>query len=91
VSIVFFLLYFDAGGSVRGCMCMYTQTHTHIAHEVLDVSPGVEMRHLEGLKNPDGRHILIRICMQNTHVYIYARFRDEILTKCFFSLTYFSF
>jgi len=29
-------------------------THTHTAHRALDVSPGVDTRHLEGPKNPDG-------------------------------------
>ena len=39
------------GGSVRGCMCVYTHTHTHAAHRVtvlqVDVSPGVGTRFLE--------------------------------------------
>ena len=33
-----------------------THTHTHIAHGVLDASPGVGTRHLEGPKNPDGQN-----------------------------------
>jgi len=38
------------------------------------------MRHLEGLKNPDGLNLgYIRICVQITHVYAYAKRRDEIL------------
>jgi hypothetical protein len=36
------------------------------------------------------RQICIRICVQSTHVYIYARRRDEIQI-CFFPLTCFSF
>ena len=46
-SVIVCLVNFDAGGSVRGCMCVYTHTHTHTAHGVLDVSPGVRTRHLE--------------------------------------------
>jgi len=62
---------FNAGGSVSGCMYVYSHTHTHTAqmgHS--DVSPGVGMRHLEGPKNPDGLHL---------GMYVYARRRDEIL------------
>jgi len=73
---------FNAGGSVYGCVCVYTHTHTHTAQMgYLDVSPGVGMRQLEGPKNPDGlnRHTYIRICVQSTHVYKYAKRRDEIL------------
>jgi len=29
------------------------------------------------------------MCVQSTHVYIYARRRDEILTDCFLSFTYY--
>ena len=72
----------NASGSVCGCMCVYTHTHTHIAQMgYSDVSPGVGMRHLEGLKNPDALNlgICIFVCVQSTHVYVYARKRDEIL------------
>jgi len=76
------LLYFNAGGSVCGCVGVYTHTHTHTSKMgYLDVSPGVDMRHLEGPKNPDRLNlgISIHICVQSTHVYVYARRRDEIL------------
>jgi len=47
---------FNAGGSVCGCMCVCTNTHTtHMGYSV--VSPGVGIRHLEGLKNPDGLNL----------------------------------
>jgi len=75
-------LFFHAGEGVCGCMCVYTHTHTHNAQMGYSVvSPGVGMRHLEGPKNPDGKfqHICIRICVSSTHVYVYARRRDEIL------------
>ena len=40
---------FNAGGSVYGCMCVYTRTHTHTAQmKCSDVSPGVGMKHLKG-------------------------------------------
>jgi len=69
---------FNAGGC--GFVCVYTHTHTHTAQMgYLDVSPGVGMRHLEGPKNPDGLNLGIHICVQSTHVYIYAKRRDEIL------------
>ena len=58
---------FNAGGSACGCMRVYTHTHTHTAQMwYSDVSPGVEMRHLEGPKNPDGLHLGIYIFI---HVY----------------------
>jgi len=50
-------LFLDGGGSVRGCRCVYTHAHTHTAHGVLDVSPGVRTRHLQGPKNPDGLNL----------------------------------
>ena len=64
-------------------VCVCTHTHTHTAQMgYLDVRQGVRMRHLEGPKNPDGLnlgHTYIRICVQSTHVYIYANGREEIL------------
>jgi len=78
---------FKAGGSVCGCMCVYMHTHTHTAQMgYSDASPGVGMRHLEGPKNPVGLNLgicFIRMCVQSTHVYVYAR-RDEILDLLFF-------
>jgi len=73
---------FNAGGSVCGCMCVYMHTHTHCTDGVLACEP-------RGLyETPGGpeksrwtksRHICIRICVQSTHAYAYARRRDEIL------------
>jgi len=80
---------FNAGGSVCGFVCVYTHTHTHTAQMgYLDVSPGIGMRHLEGPENPDGLNLgihVFRICVQSTHVYIYAKRRDEILDYLLFS------
>jgi len=57
---------FNVGESVCGCRCVYTHTHTHTAHMgCSDVSPGVGMRNLEGLKNPDGLNL-------STHVFVYV-------------------
>ena len=65
------------------CVCVYMHTHTHTAHGVLDVSPRVGTRHLEGTKNPDGLNlgIYVFICVYRVHmcIYIYAGRRDEIL------------
>jgi len=58
---------FDAGGSVCECMWVYTHTHTHTAQMGYSVvSPRVGMRHLEGLKTPDGLNLGIHI-----FVYVY--------------------
>ena len=58
---------FNAGGSVCGCMCVWTRTQTHSAQMgYSDVIPGVGMRHLDGLKNPDGLNLGIYI-----FVYVY--------------------
>jgi len=60
------LLFFNAGGSLRGVgVCILTHTHTaHIGYS--DVSPRVGMRHLEGLKNPDalnlGICVFVNVC-----------------------------
>ena len=66
---------FDVGGSVRACMCVYTHTHTHTAHGVLDVSPWVGTRHLEGPKNygPDGLNlgIYVLVDVYKVHMCIY--------------------
>jgi len=70
LSVVFSI--FNAGGSVCGCVCVYTHTHTHTTQiGYWDVSPGVGMRHLEGLKNPDGPNLGIYIFVYVYKVYIY--------------------
>ena len=86
--------YFDASGSVLGCMCVYTHTHTHTAHWVLDVSPGVGTRHLGGPEESrwtKSRQMCIRICVQSTHGYIYAVRRDRSGLTSFFLYIFFSF
>ena len=52
---------FNAGGSVRECMCVFTHTNIHNAQMGYSVvSPaGVGMRHLEGPKNSDDWWLLL--------------------------------
>jgi hypothetical protein len=76
------LLFLSAGGSVCGFMCVHTHTYTHCTDGVLgcermsrDETPG-------GLKESrwtKSLHTYIRMCVKSTHVYMYARRRDEIL------------
>ena len=99
--VVCVFLFFNAGGSVCGHVCVYMHTHTHAAQTgYSDVSPGVGMRYLEGLKNPDGLNLGIYVFVyvykadtapaaagvarpegsgDSTHVYTYAKRREEIL------------
>jgi len=86
---------FKAGGSVCGCMCEYTHAHTHTAQMGYSVvSPGVGMRHLEGLKNPDRLNlsICIFVYMYKVHIchimYILGG-RMGSWTICFFFKTFF--
>jgi len=73
------------------CVCVYTHTHTHTAQMgYLDVSPGVEIRHLEGPKNPDGLNLGIHIfvCVYKLHMCIYMlRGGMRSWNNCFFLLT----
>jgi len=88
------LLYFGRGWECTCvCVCVYGHTHAHCTWctrcepRGRDETPGGP----EESTWTKSRHIWIRICLQSTHVYIYARRRDEIWTNCVFSLTYFSF
>jgi len=74
VQVVCVFSIFNAGGSVCGCRCVYAHTHTHTAHMGYSiVSPGVRMRHLEGLKNPDGLnlgiYVFVYVC--KVHIFMY--------------------
>jgi len=67
---------FNVGGSVCGCMCVYMHIHPHTAQMGYSdsvVSPGVGMRHLEGLKNPNRPNLGIRVfvCVYNLHMCLY--------------------
>jgi len=50
-------LFLTRGVSVRVCTCVNTHTRIHSAHRVLNVSPGVGTRHLEGQENPKGLNL----------------------------------
>ena len=56
-------------------MCLYTRAHTHTAHGVLDVSPVVGTRHLEGLKpeNPGGLNLgkYVFVYVYKVHMCVY--------------------
>jgi len=79
---------FNAGGSVCGCMWVYTHTHAYTAQMgYSDVSPGVGMRHLEGPTNPDGLNLDMHIfvCVYKVHMCIYVpRGGMTSWTNCFF-------
>jgi len=70
-------LFFDAGGSVCRCMCVYTHT---LHMEYSDLSSGVGMRHLEVSKNADGINLGIHVFvyMYKVYIYVYNRRQDEI-------------
>jgi len=57
----------------KPCICECICTHTHTARGVLDVSPGIETRHLEGPKNPDGLNlgIFVFVYVYKVHMRIY--------------------
>jgi len=64
------------------CVCVYAHTHTHYTDAVLgceprsrDETPGGP----EDFRWTKSWYTYIRICVQSTHVYIYAKRRDEIL------------
>ena len=81
VLSVFFLI-FNAGGSVCGCVCVYAHTYTHYTDGVLGCEPRSREETPGGAEESrwtKSRHTYIRICVQSTHVYIYAKRRDEIL------------
>jgi len=89
VVCVFSIL--KAGGSVCGCMCVYTHWHsqTNTAQGYSDMSPGVGMRHLEGPKNPDGLNlgIYIFVYVYKVHMCMYmlgGGMRSWTVANCFF-------
>jgi len=66
------------------CVCIYAYTHwhTHCSDRVV----GCELRGRDEIPGePEesrwtkSRHICIRISVQSTHVYVYARRRDAVL------------
>jgi len=84
---------FDAGGSVCGCMCVYTHTYTTHTAGCSDMSPGVGIRHLEGPKNPDGSNfgIYLFVYVYKIHMCMYMLGGGmRSWTNCFFFLHNFS-
>jgi len=80
ISFICVFFIFNAGGSVCGCMCVYTHKHTHAAQIGYSVvSPGVGMRHLEGPKNPDKLNLGVDMFVYVYKKYVYARRRDKTL------------
>jgi len=56
------------------CVCIHTHAHTaQMGYSV--VSPGVRMRHLEGLKNPDRLNLSIQIFayVYKVHMCVYIK------------------
>jgi len=81
------LLLTRVGVYVCVCACVCVYAHTHVTHtHYTDGVPGCKPRSQD--ETPGGpvesrwtkcRHTYIRICIQSTHVCIYAKRRDEIL------------
>jgi len=64
------------------CVYVYERTHTHCRDGVLGCEPRSRDETPGGPKEcrwTKFRHAYIRICVQRTHVYVYAKRRDEIL------------
>ena len=64
------------------CVGVYAHTHTHYTDGVLGCEPRSRDETPGGPEESrwtKSRHTYIRICVQSTHVYVYARWRDEIL------------
>ena len=76
------------------CVGVYAHTHTHYTYGVLSCEPWGRDETPGG---PDesrwtkSQHLCICICAQSTHVYIYAKRRDEILDELLFSIIFFVF
>ena len=68
------------GGYAGVYVCI--RTHTHGTDGVLSCEPSSRDEtptEPEESRQTKSRHAYIRICVQSTHVYVYARMRDEIL------------
>jgi len=66
------------GVYVGVCVCI--RTHTHTANMGYSgVSTGFRMRHLEGLKNPDGLNLCMYlfVYVYKVHICIYSPFRGR--------------
>ena len=80
------------GVYVGVCVCIRTNTHKHCTDGVFGCEPRNRNETLGGPEESrwtKSRHIYIHKCVQSTHVYVYARRRDEILDFLLFSLASF--
>jgi len=59
---------------------VYAHTYTHCADGVLGCEPRTPGGPEES-RWTKSRYTYIRICLQSTHVYVYARRREEILDQ----------
>ena len=78
------LLFFNAGGSLRGRRCVHTHTHAHCTYWVLGCEPkgrDETPRGPEESRCTKSRHMCFCKCVQTgiTHLCVYACWRDEIL------------
>jgi len=72
-------------------VCIRTHTHTHCTDGVLGCQPRSRDETPGGPEESGwtkSRHVYIRICVQSTHVHVYASSRDEILDQLLFPPTY---
>ena len=82
VLSVSYLFLTRVGVYVGVCVCIRTHTHTHCTHGVLSCGPRSRDEAPGGPEESrwtKSRHICIRVCVQSTQVYVYARRRGEIL------------
>ena len=73
-------------------VCVYAHTHTHCTDGVLKCEPSSRDETPGGSEESrwtKSWYKYIRICVQCTQVYVYARRWDAILDSLLFSLTYF--
>ena len=64
------------------CACVYAHTYTHYTDGVIGCEPRSRDETPGGPEESrwtKSRHTHIRMCVQSTHAYIYAKRRDEIL------------
>jgi len=77
------------------CVYAHWHKHTHCTDRGLGFEPRVRDKIPGGPEEcrwTKSRHFYICICVQSTHVYVYARRRDEILgpTSFFFNMLFLS-
>jgi len=66
---------FNAGGSVCVCVRVYARTDTHCTDGVIGIEPRSQVETPRGPEESrwtKSWHTYIRVCVQNTHVYVHA-------------------